>query len=69
MLRIIPHNTIAFTKSGNELIGNVEIMNIDGKPITYKVSQTKGLYNWTQIIQNTIKFRNSERFAIVKFFF
>lgn len=40
MLRIIPQNVIAFTKSGTELVGNVEIINIDTKPVTYKIKTT-----------------------------
>lgn len=40
MLRITPQNTIAFTKSGTELVGNVEITNIDTKPVTYKIKTT-----------------------------
>ncbi|XP_058458227.1 motile sperm domain-containing protein 2-like [Malaya genurostris] len=40
MLRIIPQSTIAFTKSGNELHGNVEIINIDTKAVTYKIKTT-----------------------------
>lgn len=38
MLRVMPH--IVFTKTGNELSGNVEIVNIDSKPITYKIKTT-----------------------------
>nr|XP_029730585.1 motile sperm domain-containing protein 2-like [Aedes albopictus]XP_029730586.1 motile sperm domain-containing protein 2-like [Aedes albopictus] len=40
MLRIIPQNNIVFTKSGNELVGNVEIINIHKEPITYKIKTT-----------------------------
>lgn len=40
MLRIIPQNNIVFTKSGNELVGNVEIINISKEPITYKIKTT-----------------------------
>lgn len=40
MLRIVPQNSIAFTKSGTELVGNVEIYNIDARPVTYKIKTT-----------------------------
>lgn len=40
MLRIIPQSNIAFTKSGNELVGNVEIINIQTEPVTYKIKTT-----------------------------
>lgn len=40
MLRIIPQNNIVFTKSGNELVGNVEIINIHKEPVTYKIKTT-----------------------------
>lgn len=40
MLRVYPQTIIAFTKSGNELIGNVEIHNNDQKTITYKIKTT-----------------------------
>uniref|UniRef100_U5EYC4 Putative phosphatidylinositol transfer protein pdr16 n=1 Tax=Corethrella appendiculata TaxID=1370023 RepID=U5EYC4_9DIPT len=40
MLRVIPNNCINFIKSGNELIGNVEIINIDTVPVTYKIKTT-----------------------------
>lgn len=40
MLRIIPQNAIAFTKLGTELVGNVEVVNIDTKPVTYKIKTT-----------------------------
>ncbi|XP_055604265.1 uncharacterized protein LOC129752518 [Uranotaenia lowii] len=40
MLRITPQNTIVFTKSGTELVGNVDIENIDSKPITFKIKTT-----------------------------
>lgn len=40
MLRIIPQNNIVFTKSGNELVGNVEIINIHVEPVTYKIKTT-----------------------------
>ncbi|XP_055529047.1 motile sperm domain-containing protein 2-like [Wyeomyia smithii] len=40
MLRIFPQTTIAFTKSGSELQGNVEITNIEAKPVTYKIKTT-----------------------------
>ncbi|XP_058829767.1 motile sperm domain-containing protein 2-like isoform X2 [Topomyia yanbarensis] len=40
MLRIIPQTTIVFTKSGTELLGNVEIANIDTKAVTYKIKTT-----------------------------
>lgn len=38
MLRINPPNIIIFAKSGNDLVGTVEITNVDSKPVTYKVS-------------------------------
>lgn len=37
MLQINPQDTILFTKSGNELVGMVEITNIIQAPVTYKV--------------------------------
>lgn len=40
MLRIIPQNNIAFTKFGNELVGNVEITNLQSEPVTYKIKTT-----------------------------
>ncbi|XP_035785491.1 motile sperm domain-containing protein 2-like [Anopheles albimanus] len=40
MLRINPPNIIIFAKSGNDLVGTVEITNVDSKPVTYKVKTT-----------------------------
>lgn len=38
MLRISPQDAILFAKSGNEMLGTVEITNIIQTPVTYKVS-------------------------------
>ncbi|XP_035913828.1 motile sperm domain-containing protein 2-like [Anopheles stephensi] len=40
MLRIKPQNTITFSKTGNELVGTVEITNVDTKDVSYKVKTT-----------------------------
>lgn len=40
MLQINPQNNIAFVKSGNELVGHVEIVNIQLEPVTYKIKTT-----------------------------
>jgi hypothetical protein len=41
MLQVTPAETIVFQKNTeNELFGNVHILNISKKPITYKVSNT-----------------------------
>lgn len=39
MLRINPQETIIFHKNENEYVGTVEIINIDQKPVTYKVDK------------------------------
>ncbi|GAB0087455.1 motile sperm domain-containing protein 2 [Sergentomyia squamirostris] len=39
MLRVV-QDTLIFNKSGNDFTGSVEIVNIDSKPITYKVKTT-----------------------------
>ncbi|XP_058054083.1 motile sperm domain-containing protein 2-like [Anopheles bellator] len=40
MLRIKPQNNIIFAKSGNELVGSVEITNVDSRAVSYKVKTT-----------------------------
>ncbi|KAG4067466.1 hypothetical protein HA402_003290 [Bradysia odoriphaga] len=40
MLQINPQDAILFTKSGNELVGMVEITNIIQAPVTYKIKTT-----------------------------
>ncbi|XP_053690288.1 motile sperm domain-containing protein 2-like [Sabethes cyaneus] len=40
MLRIFPQTSIQFTRSGSELVGNVEILNINPETVTYKIKTT-----------------------------
>uniref|UniRef100_A0A182KBJ3 MSP domain-containing protein n=1 Tax=Anopheles christyi TaxID=43041 RepID=A0A182KBJ3_9DIPT len=40
MLRIKPQNIITFSRTGNELVGTVEITNVDTKDVSYKVKTT-----------------------------
>ncbi|EAA11055.4 motile sperm domain-containing protein 2-like [Anopheles arabiensis] len=40
MLRIKPQNTITFSRLGNDLVGTVEITNVDTKDVSYKVKTT-----------------------------
>uniref|UniRef100_A0A182NM52 MSP domain-containing protein n=1 Tax=Anopheles dirus TaxID=7168 RepID=A0A182NM52_9DIPT len=40
MLRIKPQNTITFSKAGNDLVGSVEITNVDTKEVSFKVKTT-----------------------------
>lgn len=41
LLQLTPAETILFQKSnGNELVGNVEILNVSKKPVTYKIKTT-----------------------------
>uniref|UniRef100_A0A182QBL4 MSP domain-containing protein n=1 Tax=Anopheles farauti TaxID=69004 RepID=A0A182QBL4_9DIPT len=40
MLRIRPQNTITFSKAGNDLVGSVEITNVDTREVSFKVKTT-----------------------------
>lgn len=40
MLKISPGETITFQKTGNELLGTVDIINVVDYPITYKVNRS-----------------------------
>uniref|UniRef100_A0AAG5D9E4 MSP domain-containing protein n=1 Tax=Anopheles atroparvus TaxID=41427 RepID=A0AAG5D9E4_ANOAO len=40
MLRIKPQFTITFAKSGSDLVGTVEITNVDSKAVSYKIKTT-----------------------------
>ncbi|KFB50757.1 AGAP005556-PA-like protein [Anopheles sinensis] len=40
MLRINPQYTITFAKSGSDLVGTVEITNVDSKAVSYKIKTT-----------------------------
>lgn len=41
MLQLSPVDCILFTSNNNEFIGNVEILNVSKKSVTYKVSLMK----------------------------
>lgn len=71
LLHLSPSETILFQKStNNEFVGNVEILNVYKKPVTYKVSDLKLSYYLNRklpIIHSTL--RAMSNIEIVNFHF